>query len=54
MNGNGLTWNRWLAAALFGVSEERRPILGGAVYDEMRSDWCNDVDPTDWAADLGR
>lgn len=47
-NANGLTFDRWLAAACFGVPPGRaRPNLW-----KLREAWKAGEDPTEWAREL--
>lgn len=47
-NENGLTWQRWYAAATFGV----RGSIAARVLRQMRTAWRGGDCPCDWAAHL--
>ena len=51
MNGNGLTFDQWYAAATYGVARGRRPDKNDAAL--LRA-WEAGEDPTEWAAELAK
>lgn len=52
INRSGLSWGRWLAAAMRGVPRERHPRPRDSFWRILRQDWQKDVDPAEWARDL--
>ena len=55
MNENGLTWERWLAAATLGLPNSRRHVFSDhPAYDVrlLHKAWKAGECPCDWAAEL--
>jgi len=52
MNENGLTWERWYAAATYGVPAGRKPTMLDDRFIEMRGDWQKGIDACEWPAIL--